>query len=157
VTTLQWLLALHVSGAFLLLGGTVMSAALVVLAYRAKHPSEVALYLGLSSFAVPFIVAGALLTLVLGLWLVHEAGYDYISFWVIASIVLWLAATTTGKRGGDHEGEVRAYALELAAAGDEPSAELSARLRDPRGAALSWGSTIGTLAVLALMVWKPGA
>ena len=157
VTTLQWLLALHVTGAFLLLGGAAMSSVLGVLAYRAERPSEVALYLGLARVAVPFIIVGSLLTLVLGLWLVHEASFDYASFWVIASIVLWVAAGGAGSRGGEREDKVRRYALELAASGDEPSTELSARLRDPRTAVLSWGSLIAILALLALMVWKPGA
>ena len=78
MSTLQWLLALHVTGAFFLLGGVVMSSVLLVLAYTAHRPSDVALYLGLSRFAVIFIVSGALLTLVLGLWLVHEADYAYL-------------------------------------------------------------------------------
>ena len=70
VSTLQWLLALHVTGAFFLLGGVVMSSVLLVLAYTAQRPSDVALYLGLSRFAVIFIVSGARL--------VHEADYAYL-------------------------------------------------------------------------------
>ena len=157
MSTLQWLLALHVTGAFFLLGGVVMSSVLVVLAYTARRPSEVALYLGLSRYAVIFIVSGALLSLVLGLWLVHEADYAYLSFWVLASIVLLVVAAGTGRAGGEREDEVRSFALELAGSGDEPSAELSARLRDPRTLALSWGSSALGVIILALMIWKPGA
>ncbi len=52
VTTLQWLLALHVTGAFLFLGGTVMAGIFGVLAQRAKRPSEVAAFLGLTRLAL---------------------------------------------------------------------------------------------------------
>jgi len=157
VTTLQWLLAFHVTGAFFLLGGAIAAGVLGVLVLRTERPSEVALYLGLTRFLVAFIVRGAVLTLVLGLWLVHEAHFSYSSFWVIASIVLVAVSSSAGKRGGDREDEIRKVALELAASGDEPSPDLHARIRDPLTLALSWGSTAGAVIVLALMIWKPGA
>jgi uncharacterized membrane protein len=52
---------------------------------------------------------------------------------------------------------VRELAERLAAEGDAPSAELAARLRDPVWLALSWGSGVAVIAILALMIWKPGA
>jgi uncharacterized membrane protein len=157
VTTLQWLLAFHVTGAFFLLGGVIATGVLGVLVLRARRPSEVALYLGLSRFLVVFIVSGAVLVLALGLWLVHEADFSYGSFWVIASIVLVVVSAFAGKRGGDREDETRTFALELAASGDEPSTDLHARIRDPLTLALSWGSSAAAVIVLALMIWRPGA
>ena len=99
----DWLLFLHVTGAFLLIGGSVMAAILLFSALRRERPSDVALILGLTRFAVPLIGAGSLLTIVFGLWLVSAAGYDYSygSFWVIAALVLWALAQATGKLGGD--------------------------------------------------------
>jgi hypothetical protein len=35
--------------------------------------------------------------------------------------------------------------------------ELRALVRDPRGNALSWLAGVATLAILVLMIWKPGS
>lgn len=157
MSTLQWLLALHVTGAFLFLGGTVIAGAFGVLALRQERPSGVALFLGLARVAVVVIVAGVVLTFVLGLWLVHRAGYAYGQAWIVAAIVLLVAASIAGQKGGERDARTRELALKLAAEGDEPSSELRGRLRDPVTLALSWGSGTGAIAILALMIWKPGA
>ena len=52
VSTYDWLLFLHVIGAFLLAGGTVVAGALHLAAHSARAPSEIALLLGLTRFAV---------------------------------------------------------------------------------------------------------
>jgi uncharacterized membrane protein len=70
---------------------------------------------------------------------------------------LWVLSNALGGIGGGREKKVRALAERLAAEGDAPSPELSARLRDPVWLALSWGSGIVVIAILALMIWKPGA
>ena len=57
----QWLLALHVTGAFLFLGGGVLAAAFNVAAQRSERPSEIALFFGLTRVAVVVIAFGALL------------------------------------------------------------------------------------------------
>lgn len=157
MTTLQWLLALHVTGAFLLLGGVVTAGAFSVLTLRRERPSEIALFLGLSRVAVVLIIAGGLLAVVLGLWLVHRGGYSYGEFWIIASIVLLIVSGLAGKQGGEREAATRRLAEQLSAEGDTPSPELHASLRDPVTLALSWGAGIGVLAILVLMTWKPGA
>jgi uncharacterized membrane protein len=156
VTTFQWVLALHVSAAFLLLGGTAMAGILGVLAQRARRPSEVALFLGLIRIAVVPIAVGAVAGLGLGLWLVHDAGLSYGRPWIVGSIVLLVLASYAGRLGGMRDRETRKLAVSLADEGDERSRELDARLRDPVTLALSWGSGLGILAVLALMIWKPG-
>ena len=155
----DWLLFLHVTGAFFLVAGSVMAAVLLFSALRRERPSEIALFLGLIRFAVPAIGAGALLTLVFGLWLVSAAGYDYSygSFWVIAAVVLWVLANAIGKVGGDRAEATRKLAVQLAGQGDAPSAELRARLRDPRTLALNYGSGLLVLLILVDMIWKPGA
>lgn len=155
----DWLLFLHVTGAFLLIAGSVMAAILLFSALRRERPSEVALILGLTRFAVPLIGAGSLLTIVFGLWLVSAAGYDYSygSFWVIAALVLWVLANATGKLGGDRAEAARKLAAQLAAEGDAPTPELRARLRDSRMLALNYGSGLLVLLILIDMIWKPGA
>jgi uncharacterized membrane protein len=159
VSKYDWLLFLHVTGAFLLVGGSVMGAVLLFSALRRERPSEIALILGLTRFAVPAIGAGSLLTIVFGLWLVSAAGYDYSygSFWVVAALVLWVLANALGKLGGDRAEAARKLAVELAAQADAPSPDLSAQLRDPKMLALNYGSGLLVLLILVDMIWKPGA
>jgi uncharacterized membrane protein len=153
----HWLLFLHVAGAFLLLGGAVVAAVFNVAALRRERPSEIALLLGLTRWAVVAISAGLVLTIALGLWLVHNQGYGYGEAWVVASLVLWILAGFLGDRGGRLQRETRVLAERLSGEGDLPSPELETRLRDPLALALSWSSGLAALAILGLMIWKPGA
>jgi uncharacterized membrane protein len=153
----DWLLFFHVTGAFLLVGGAVIAAVLNVGALRRERPSEIALLLGLIRIAVAAIGAGAVLTLVFGLWLVHVAGYSYGSFWVIAALVLWVASNAMGSRGGKHDKETRELAERLAAEGDRPNPALQRRLRAPASLLGSYGSGLLVLLIVVDMIWKPGA
>ncbi len=153
----QWLLALHVTGAFLLVGGGVIAAALNLVALGRDRPSEIALLFGLIRFAVVAIVVGSLLAFLFGLWLVHEAGYGYGDGWIVAALVLFVAANAMGGIGGRRDERTARLARELAAGGDAPSSELRAHVRDPLSLTLSYGSGLLLVAILALMIWKPGA
>ena len=157
LSTVDWLLALHVTGAFFLVGGSVMAATLNVLALRSTVPSESAQLLRLIKTTVIVIGIGVVLTLVLGLWLVHRVGYSYGAFWVWAAIALWVIVNALGGIGGRHQERARELAERLAAEGDTPSDELRALLRDRRGNAMSYGAGLATLLILVLMIWKPGA
>ncbi len=132
-----------------------IAAVLNISALQRERPSEIALLLGLTRFAVIGIGIGLMLTLAIGLWLVDEAGYDYGDTWIVVSLVLWVIGSLLGGRGGRREKETRLLAMRLAAEGDVPSAELRARLRDPVTLAFSYGSGLAIVAVLVLMIWKP--
>ena len=155
----DWLLFLHVTGAFLLVGGTVSAAAFTIMSRLRERPSEVATLLGLVRFALPFIYGGVLLTLVFGLWLVHAAGqgYSFGDAWVVAALVLWVLASALGGAGGARETKKQELAARLAAEGDASSEELRTQLREPVSLALNFGSGLVVFAVLALMIWKPGS
>ena len=156
----EWLLVLHVTGAFFLIGGVVIAGLLNASAIALdRRPSEVATLFGLIRFAVPLIGIGMLLTLVIGLWLVHEApwNYGYGDTWVIVALVLWALAGWLGSVDGRYQRATGELAARLAAAGDAPSAELNARLRNVRALAISYGSGLAAFAVLGIMIWKPGA
>ena len=157
MNTYQWLLVFHVTGAFLLIGGGAIAAALNLSALRRDRPSEIVLLFGLIRIAVVAIMIGTTLAFVFGLWLVHEAGYGYFDGWIVAAYVLLLAANAMGGAGGKRDERTAKLARELAASGDAPSAELQARVRDPISLALSYGSGLLLVALLAIMVWKPGA
>jgi hypothetical protein len=75
---------------------------------------------------------------------------------VISAIVLWFVASALGGNGGRRDRQARELAERLAAEGDQPSSELRGMLRDPITLAMSWGSGVAVIAILALMIWKPG-
>jgi uncharacterized membrane protein len=154
----QWLLVLHVTGAFLVLGGATMAATFNVAAMRRERPSEIAILYRLTQFAAVAVMVGMTVALIFGLWLV--ADLDFVGWgdaWVIIALVLWIVANALGSSGGRREKATRELAERLAAQGDQPSAELRARLRDPVTLALSYGSGAAVIAILALMIWKPGS
>jgi uncharacterized membrane protein len=153
----QWLLVFHVTGAFLLLGGGTVAATLNLAALGRARPSEIVLLFGLIRIAVASILIGTVLAFVFGLWLVHEAGYGYFDGWVVAAFVLLIVANAMGGAGGKRDQGTVQLARQLAASGDAPSPELKARVHDPVSLALSYGSGLVLIVVLALMVWKPGA
>lgn len=145
------------TGAFLLLGGAVFAAILNFAALRRERPSEIVVLYGLVRIAVASISAGMLLTIVFGLWLVADLDFvKWSNTWVILALVGWVLANALGGMGGRREKGTRLLAERLAAEGDAPSAELRARMRDPLTLALSWGSGVVAIAILALMIWKPG-
>jgi uncharacterized membrane protein len=154
----HWLLVFHVAGAFLVLGGAAYGAILNTAAMRRDRPSEVVVLYRLVRIAVSAISLGMVLTIGFGLWLV--ADLDFVKLgdtWVILALVGWVLANALGGIGGRREKETRVLAEQLAAEGDAPSAELRARMRDPVTLALSWGSGVVVIAILALMIWKPGS
>jgi uncharacterized membrane protein len=82
---------------------------------------------------------GAVLTLVLGLWLVQNAGYQLLRFWILGALVLWAIA-------GYSNGEVASTARK-AGKGDDAG-------RDVR---VLWTvDALAALLLLVLMIWKPG-
>jgi uncharacterized membrane protein len=157
LSTYDWLLFLHVTGAFLLLGGAVVAGALNLAALGRERPSEILLLFGLIRIAVVAILLGSLFAFVFGLWLVNEAGYGYGDGWIVGAIVLLVLGNLLGAIGGRRDTRTAGLARELTEAGDLPSQELQARVRDPLSLALSYGSGLIVVALLAMMIWKPGA
>jgi uncharacterized membrane protein len=153
----QWLLFVHMTGAFLVLGGAVFGGILNFFALRRERPSEIVVLFGLVRYAVVGISAGMLLTLAIGLWLVEDVDYGWGETWIVLALILWVVANALGGIGGRRERKTRELAERLAREGDAPSPELRARMRDPVTLALSWGSGVVVLGILALMIWKPGA
>jgi uncharacterized membrane protein len=90
-----------------------------------------------------------------GAWLAHELGIPYDSGWLQWTYVLvgWLLVV--GAVAGRLDRRTRELAERLAADGDRPSEELARRLRDPVALTLDASMLLATLAIVALMVWKP--
>jgi uncharacterized membrane protein len=155
VSTAQWLLMLHITAAFFFVGAAVAATIFNVLAVRAERPSETAALLKLIRRVLPLMFIGIAGTLIFGIWLWHEQGYALGTWWIWASLVLWVASGALGGAGGSHQEHARELAERLAAEGDVSNDELKAILADPKGAALSYGAGLATLAILVLMIWKP--
>jgi uncharacterized membrane protein len=153
----HWLLVFHLAGAFLVLGGATIAGIFNIAALRRERPSEIAALFSLTRVAVISVMAGMPLVLIFGLWLVSDANYGWGDTWIVAALVLWVAANALGGAGGKRDKRTRRLAEQLATQGDQPSVELRARLRDPVSLTLSWGSGLAVVAILALMIWKPGA
>lgn len=157
MSTYQWLLSLHLLGAFLFVSGGVFAGILHAFAMRLERPSQIGALLRLARWAVPLVGVGSLLVLAMGIWLAEHTSYGIGDTWVIASIVLWVAAGALGAVGGRPLRRARELAVELARQGDQPSEALGALVRDRTAMAANYLSVGALVAILVLMVWKPGA
>ena len=151
----QWLLFGHLAGAFLFVSGAIVAAVLRLAAMRRDRPSHVALLLRAVRPAVPLIGLGLVLVLVFGFWLADRYGYDLGSTWLVLTFVLLGWVVVMGGLTGRQDRHTRELAERLAREGDQPSAELTRRLRDPVNLALNGSLLVATVAIVALMVWKP--
>jgi uncharacterized membrane protein len=158
VSRYEWLLFFHVAGAFAVVAGLVLLTVAVIAAHRRERPSEVALVLGLARPNGPLFGGGGFVILVFGLWMVFDLdGYDITDGWILAGLGLWLLASFAGTRADQAYARVRKQAAQIAAEGDTPSSELSARLRDGRAVALHGLALLAILAAVFVMIFKPGA
>jgi uncharacterized membrane protein len=156
VTTTQWLLGFHLVGAFLFVSGAVAVGLLYDAAVRRERPSEIAFLLGLTRVGVLVVGIGALAALVFGASLVHRRGFAFGDAWISVSLALWMVSVVLGGIGGRSARHTRYLAERLAADGDRPSEELRKALTDPTAQTLNLASFLAAIAILALMVWRPG-
>jgi uncharacterized membrane protein len=133
----ETLLFFHVLGAFALVAGTTAMAPFALGWGRAALDRGNAARLALVGAILSGI--GAVLTIVLGLWLVGNVGYHFFRFWILGALVLWGIA-------GYSNGEVASAARKVGKGEDEN--------RDVRR--LWAADMLGALLLLVLMVWKPG-
>jgi uncharacterized membrane protein len=158
MSTYQWVLFLHLLSAFLLASGALAYHLLHFALLKRQRPSEIAELFGAARVMQLGLQAGAMGTIIFGIWLAYigEPDYGLGQGWIIAAIVLWVAANAFGAVGGKIYEGAQKLAAQLAAAGDAPSAELTALIRSPRAAVMTWASTLLVVTILVLMVWKPG-
>lgn len=149
-------LFLHLLGAFLFFAGLAVAAVGQTAARRRRRPSEVALLLGTARWGVLLVALGTVLVLAGGFWLVAETFYGY-DPWVLASLALLGVAALAGGAGGQAPKRARLLARLLAGEGDRPSAELDRLLHDRAADALNGLAAAAAVAIVVLMVWKPGA
>jgi len=127
VSRYEWLLFLHLIGAFATMGSVVVFSMLTLGGDRIAGPQLT--FLGRRLFEV-----GAPLTLVFGVWLALD-DYDILDGWILAALVLWVVAGGTGSRLGEAYG---------AGKGDGARRQYAVM-------------SLATLALLFVMIFKPGA
>jgi uncharacterized membrane protein len=150
-----WPLFLHLAGAFLFVGGSITAAVLRLAAIGRERPSEQALLLRTVRPLVPLVAGGFLLTIGAGFWLVERIGLDYGATWLSATFALILFLLVVGAVAGRADRHTRELAERLAAQDDRSTDELRRRLRDPLALGLNAAMLLATVAIIALMVWKP--
>ena len=133
----ETLLFFHVLGAFLLVAGTTAMAPFALgwgqVALERVNSAR------LASIGAILSGVGAVLTIVLGLWLVSNRDYHLLRFWVLGALVLWGVA-------GYCNGQVSTTARRVGKGEDEG-----------RNVRLLWMvDLVAAYAILVLMVWKPG-
>jgi len=150
-------LSLHLFGAFTLVSGTVVAIVGFEAARRRTSCSEIALALGLARVGALLVVAGVVLAGAFGLWLVDLGHWGYGTPWVDAAIGLLSLVSVVGWVGGQRPKRARKLAAELAGQGLSPSTELSALLGNRIALALNYLAATALLAIVVLMVVKPGS
>jgi uncharacterized membrane protein len=151
------ILFLHLAGVLLFVGGSVAAAVLRRAAMTRERPSEIALLLRAVRPAVPVVAGGLVLAIVAGFWLAHRLGLALSQTWLSLTFLLIAWMLVVGAVAGRQDRKTRELAERLAAAGDAPDEGLARRLRDPVNLALNGSMLVAIVAVVALMVWKPGA
>jgi hypothetical protein len=128
------LLFVHVLAAFFLASGVVMYSGFVL----GGPVNRATRLVGEILWGV-----GGLGTLALGIWLaLNRPEYNIWDGWIVGAIVLWLAATGTGQP---------------VSAAFRPRGDDSAIAVDQRVVLMHWLRTLLIVALLVVMVWKPGA
>ena len=131
MTRYEWLLLLHLIGAFAAMGSVVVFSVLMLGGVRVAGPQLT--YLGRRLWDV-----GGALTLIFGVWLALDVdGYGLLDGWILAALVLWAIAAGAGVRLG------MAYSE-----GEPPSGSVV-----PMYAVMAMAVT----ALLVVMIYKPGA
>jgi len=155
----DWVLALHVLSAFAMAGSIVLFWIVIVAMRSVDTVRDTLAYAPLASLGSTVIGIGVLGTLVFGVWLaISRDEYQLWDGWIIAALVLWAIGTSLGARGGKEFTKALTRARELDETGSAGApGELRALNRSPAGLLLHTVSSLATVAILVLMIWKPGA
>ena len=155
----DWILALHVLSAFAFVAGSVLFWVLIFAVRRTDTPHGTIQMGPIVKVGNGAVGIGAGGTIVLGIWLAFSySGYDIWDAWIVAALVLWVAAAATGSRTGREYMRGMRKAEELEASGQTgPSAELLALNRTRNGVLMHGLTSLLVLLILIDMVWKPGA
>jgi uncharacterized membrane protein len=132
VSRYDWLLFLHLIGAFAALGSVAVYSVLIAGGDRVAGPQ-------LSVLGKRLFDVGGGLTLVFGVWLALDVdGYGIFDGWILGALVLWAVGGWAGGRSG-----------KLFQEDPVGNREAAIRFQAINSAAI--------ILILILMIWKPGA
>lgn len=146
----------HLLGAFLLVGGMVVTGVAFEAARRRQTPLQIATLLGLARVGALLVVAGTVLVAAFGLWLVDLEDVGYSAGWVDAALALFAVTIVLGAVGGRRPKHARRVAVAEQDARDV-SPELRRLLDDRAARTMNYLAALLIVAIVALMVFKPGA
>ena len=155
----DWILALHVLSAFAYVAGIVLFWVLIVAVRKMDTPAETIGLEPVVKVGNAAVGIGAGGTILLGIWLAISLDeYQLWDGWVIAALLLWVAAAAVGRRTGVAFMQGMQRAQELDATGQPgPNAELLALNRTQTGVVMHAATTVIVLLIILDMIWKPGA
>jgi hypothetical protein len=142
----DWLLFLHVAGAFVfgMAIATYWGSVAAGVKPMGGDPNTLANVIARPANYV--VGAGAAVALLFGIWLViYQDEYEIFDAWVFFSLLLWVVAVVAGTFAG------RSYVAAM-----ERSEPGAAALRR-RGLLYHSSATLAFLAILVMMIFKPGA
>ena len=137
------------------MSGAAVAAVAFEAARRRSRPDEVALLLGLTRIGVLLVAVGTLLVLPFGLWLVSLEHVGYGAAWVDSALALLGVTVVLGAVGGRRPKQARLLAARLAREGGDDE-QLRPLLDDRASRAANYVSALLVLAIVVLMVVKPG-
>lgn len=148
----------HLLGVLAFFAGMAVAGAAQLAARRQARARDVALLLGLARSGVALVGAGLVLLLACGFWLLGETAYGLGDGWVEAALALVVLSGVLGGLGGRRPRQARELAGRLSGAdGDAPVTPALRSLLDDRVTDLANAAAlVVAVAIVALMVWKPG-
>jgi uncharacterized membrane protein len=139
VSRYDWLLFFHVLSAFILVAALTALWALVLATRRAAPVLGEDEARRFGRIGGPLVGIGMVGTIAFGIWLAIDVdGYEVWDGWILASIILWALAGWTGGRAG------REFER-------DPAGGRAAGIR------FQLVTSALVIAILVLMIWKPGA
>jgi uncharacterized membrane protein len=134
----DWLLFLHVLGAFLAVGALTALWALI-LSTRGTALIDPPSAMTYGRFFGILVGVGMVSALVFGIWLAIDVdGYELWDGWILASLLLWAIGGGAGGQAG------KAFEAD----------PIAGRAKGIRFQAIN---SVAVLLILVLMIWKPGA
>jgi hypothetical protein len=142
------LLFVHLLAAFALVAGIALFFTVLIGTRRAASAADAMPLLRLSNLATMLWNVGGLGVLVFGIWMaIDRDEYQVWDAWILLAIGLWLVASAAGGPLG------RDYRTAVDSGGDSALATV----RASRTATLHYVLAAATLALLVVMIFKPGA
>jgi uncharacterized membrane protein len=158
VSLYETLVFLHVASAFAFIASYVAFSAAFVAGLRVDRADAARAVFRMVGPASALAWIGATGTLVFGVWLTLQVtAYDLFDGWIAAALALWLVTEEAIRREDLLLRKARRAARAAFDTSGRPSAEIRDALRSRQAALLHLTGGAGMLALLAVMIFKPGA